>query len=72
MAIFEGLAVETGLGEAGRIEGRFGGSGKFKVAFGGAGLAGDKAARAGSGGANTVILRYKKYLYEQDKHRVRQ
>ncbi len=59
--------VVTGLGEAGVIESAFGKSGKLKVAFAGGLRPGPRA-----GVANTVYLQCKRYIFDQDRKRLRQ
>jgi selenocysteine-specific elongation factor len=66
LSYFMGLKVLTTRGEAGVIDSRFGQSGKFKVHFPG-GLGKDRAP-----GDAQVVLAFKKYVFEKDKHKIRQ
>eukprot|EP00775_Hariotina_reticulata_P012357 gene12357-12491_t len=70
MAIFEGATVVTGRGEVGVIRGKFGLSGKFKVDFASPGLSSTPPGRTAAD--NVVILRHKRFVYDVDKHLIRQ
>lgn len=68
MAMFEGAKVTTGRGEEGYIEGKFGMSGKFKVQFAAPGLQQGQRSVA----ENVLYLRFKRFLFDHDKHKIRQ
>jgi selenocysteine-specific elongation factor len=70
MAIFEGATIVTGRGEVGVIQGKFGLSGKFKVDFASPGLSGTVSGRTAAD--NVVILRHKRFMYDLERHRIRQ
>eukprot|EP00878_Enallax_costatus_P029564 GHUV01032073.1.p2 GENE.GHUV01032073.1~~GHUV01032073.1.p2 ORF type:complete len:101 (-),score=29.38 GHUV01032073.1:497-799(-) len=67
MAMFERAKVTTGRGEEGYVEGKFGMSGKFKVQFAQGLQLGQRSVED-----NVVYLRFKRFLFDQDKHRIRQ
>lgn len=68
MAIFERAKVVTGRGEEGYIDGRFGTSGKCKLQFSRPLL----PLQQRSAADNVVLLRYKRFVFDQDKHKIRQ
>jgi selenocysteine-specific elongation factor len=71
IGIFTGARVITARGEQGSIEGRFGTSGKFKVQFDQPLWApGDGQQR--SAADNVLLLRYKRFVFDADKHSIRQ
>lgn len=73
ISIFQGARVVTGRGEWGSIEGRFGTSGKFKVQFD-APLwgVGEGQQQQRSAADNVLLLRYKRFVFDADKHSIRQ
>lgn len=73
ISIFQGARVVTGRGEWGSIQGRFGTSGKFKVQFD-APLwgVGEGQQQQRSAADNVLLLRYKRFVFDADKHSIRQ
>jgi selenocysteine-specific elongation factor len=71
MSIFQGARVMTGRREQGTIEGRFGTTGKFKVQFD-ASLWGSAEGQQRSTADNVLLLRYKRFVFDADKHSIRQ
>ncbi|KAF6264343.1 SelEFf [Scenedesmus sp. NREL 46B-D3] len=71
ISIFQGARVTTGRGEQGSIEGRFGTSGKFKVQFD-TPLWGVEKGQQRSAADNVLLLCYKRFVFDADKHCIRQ
>jgi selenocysteine-specific elongation factor len=71
ISIFQNARVTTGRGEQGSIEGRFGTSGKFKVQFD-APLWGVAEGQQRSAADNVLLLRYKRFVFDAEKHSIRQ
>ena len=69
MTLFEGMAVENGAGDRGRIQGSFGKSGKYKVYFPDGVATRDAEGEQGLAAAR-LTMRFRRYVFDKGKKMV--